>query len=286
MRHANIIISVFWGIILNLAEKNCIRAHLQPPLFHLADCCFCLLLYQSSRVNSRCFWFYIHMSRWENKAVSDCHSGSLQFFDVHSLWVSCNWNPHLSCVIKYWWKTLIINGLKYWVNYMVGLPAVEWFVSLSRKPAAEVQCNLAEVWRVPKQVCSDIIDTSSQPLCRALFDNQKGDASISVSPPLCNCSPLGHLALVYCFPFLPVFTKTLVCVTILSCKLKYALSCTLLSVFFGMALLTPSDLGILASAQCLLQEWSSKLAVSLYRAADCCEQGRCIRSQLVVKASM
>lgn len=51
----------------------------------------------------------------------------LQFFDVHSLWVWCSWSPHLSCIIKYWWKAVIINGLKYWVNYMVGLPAVEWF---------------------------------------------------------------------------------------------------------------------------------------------------------------
>lgn len=127
MRHANIAISVFWGVILNLAEQNGICAQLQPPLFHLAGLCFCLLLYQSSKVNSRCFCFYIGVCRWESKAVSDCHCGSLQFFDVHSLWVQCAWSPHLSCLMKYWWKAVIINGLKYWVNYMVGLPAVEWF---------------------------------------------------------------------------------------------------------------------------------------------------------------
>lgn len=124
-----------------------------------------------------------------------------------------------------------------------------------------------------------MMDTSSQSLCHALFDNQKGDALISVSPPLWNCSLLRHLALAYCFPFLPVSTKT-------PRKLKYTFSCTLMSVFFDMALLTPSDLGILASAQCLLQDWSSELAVSLCRAAGCCEQGGCVRSQLVVRASM
>lgn len=35
--------------------------------------------------------------------------------------------PEVCCIIKYWWKVVKIDGLKYWVNYMVGVPVVEWF---------------------------------------------------------------------------------------------------------------------------------------------------------------
>lgn len=97
---------------------------------------------------------------------------------------------------------------------MAGLPAGEWFALCHTGQLQK--CSV--VWPRCEEFPNGFVQLLSIPvlsLCCALFDDQKGDAPISVSPP-----PLRHLALAYCSPFRPVFTKTLVCVTILSCKLK------------------------------------------------------------------
>lgn len=149
----------------------------------------------------------------------------------------------------YWWKAVLLMT---WITDLVRspdglLPVVVW-------DSCRMQCNFSEVWGVPQLVCSGTIGAGSQPPCHAVWWTERHAPFQSPLFSPCNLCPLKLLALAYCIPFLPILTKTLAYVIILSYKLNFLVSC--LSYLFAMALLTHSYLGNLPSAQCLVQDWS------------------------------
>lgn len=130
VRHANMVSLVFWVIILKVAEKMAFVLSFSVPFLIWLWFLFLPVMLTVSI-----------LAKWI-QGVSDptfmCAAGKTGKFQIiilahfsplmYRAFEFCAPEVYVKAVLQnILVKSCNVNDLKYWVNYMVGLPAVEWF---------------------------------------------------------------------------------------------------------------------------------------------------------------